>query len=382
MAPPVRRLAKQTGRQAPVKVAPARTPGVSGRETLAPYPLAQVRLAWLTETCIEWFLPAVVREVLVPLAPGSKRGVTDPALRLLALHLYLHYEVKNRPGSIQRDWTWTDEMIEAYKSTAVKKAKGEAGRSDLAQLKDEIYPLLDRIEQRFKARNLHPEEAAKGPDATAETEGPSTRKAKKVQYRAEARREPRTLQYQLEANWNKSKGAKRAARAIWDRALREVRRPEYAAVGVGTSLPAVAVAMSMPGFAGAYLPLLAGADLYFGPQIRFRAFLLGFDLSALKLGKLFVAVPGLSRHGRAQAYDFVIKNQVTGKIVADIGPAQIPRWRQVQSFGTTWEDALRQAIVAEGLFSPERRPGKFSPLGHEPWHYDYMPVTAAPKRPE
>ncbi len=81
-------------------------------------------------------------------------------------------------------------------------------------------------------------------------------------------------------------------------------------------------------------------------------------------GSVPLAVPGLSRHGRARAFDFQI--QKGGGIVAGAGTGAV---KEVWDKGG-WTEKLKAAVTAsEAPFDgPLETPA-------EPWHYDYEPAS-------
>ena len=92
-----------------------------------------------------------------------------------------------------------------------------------------------------------------------------------------------------------------------------------------------------------------------GEARRFASFLRGAQTRATPT----LAVPGLSPHGQARAFDFQVMRG--GQMVA--GPTSAGAWD-----GAGWTDRLQEAV--------RRASTKFSgPLEspREPWHYDYRP---------
>jgi hypothetical protein len=87
-----------------------------------------------------------------------------------------------------------------------------------------------------------------------------------------------------------------------------------------------------------------------------RAFLSGWEPEA----KVAIAVPGVSPHGRARAFDFQIA-QNGGIVVAASTKIIEAVWD-----GEGWTEKLKQAVTESGM--PFKGPLE-SP--REPWHYDY-----------
>lgn len=87
-----------------------------------------------------------------------------------------------------------------------------------------------------------------------------------------------------------------------------------------------------------------------------RAFLLGWEPEA----KVMIAVPGLSPHGRARAFDFQITKN--GAIIVAANTRIIETVWNAEG----WTEKLKAAVTASGMpfDGPLQRPP-------EPWHYDY-----------
>jgi hypothetical protein len=92
---------------------------------------------------------------------------------------------------------------------------------------------------------------------------------------------------------------------------------------------------------------------------KFRAYLAKVSLSE----KIMLAPPGLSDHGHGGAYDFVVLEKTTDKMMASTGKSWVSTWDGPHG----WTGKLKTAIEASGQ-------GHFKgPLAtpYEPWHYEY-----------
>jgi hypothetical protein len=76
------------------------------------------------------------------------------------------------------------------------------------------------------------------------------------------------------------------------------------------------------------------------------------------------ATPGLSQHGQAKAFDFVVHDGA-GKVIVGTNSSQKHKWREER-----WSEQLKSAITgAKARFSgPLTSPD-------EPWHFIYTPAA-------
>ncbi|MGE0503678.1 MAG: hypothetical protein AB7I79_23875 [Rhizobiaceae bacterium] len=110
--------------------------------------------------------------------------------------------------------------------------------------------------------------------------------------------------------------------------------------------------------------IAAAVSYWFSEQPRasereFRAFLSAWKPS----GAVFIAAPGLSPHGRAQAFDFQIAR--AGAVIAAANTRIIDSVWDADG----WTERLKDAVSASGepFEGPLENP-------REPWHYEYNPV--------
>jgi hypothetical protein len=78
------------------------------------------------------------------------------------------------------------------------------------------------------------------------------------------------------------------------------------------------------------------------------------------------ATPGLSDHGRANAFDFIVIHKLNGQIIADAKSATArEKWDK-----PGWTEKLKQAVINTGnhFEGPLGSPGGGL---YEPWHYIY-----------
>jgi len=134
----------------------------------------------------------------------------------------------------------------------------------------------------------------------------------------------RSLDEQL-SKWNENDSVKRAGEELFTRALTEISTTSYA---------------EPPGA---------------GEVERFERFLRGADTGTTPT----LAVPGLSPHGQARAFDFQVMRG--GALVA--GPSSPSGWD-----AAGWTAKLQEAV---GRASTKFTGPLASP--REPWHYDYRP---------
>jgi hypothetical protein len=334
------------------------------------------------ELCIDLELPAVVRnKVLILPKPGKKvgyrAGVTDPARRLLALKMYLDYQARNGKDSIERKWTWGDEKIEDYD-------KDEPSDPELAAFKRAIKADLDAVTSAFRKRNKRiPAKKEAGEKGSTPGTGKEEKQGEVEAYVLKANPRPRDLAYQIGPNWNVNNKVRKAAPALWKRALQEITRnyPHVPGEQFGLGVGLASRNDSALDLETRVKIKVAGAWLRVEAATAFANFLRALNLKSFlrasledKKFELLVAVPGTSRHGVGGAYDFQVYKEEKGapKLIAGIGSEYLVTWdTQKSPTGKTWKEELNHAINHPTKPTTGQFDAKHLQEPYEPWHYNY-----------
>jgi hypothetical protein len=241
-----------------------------------------------------------------------------PLREHLALRMYCAYALHGLPGhrgTIEQNWVWSKEQSRKYQQTA-----------EFAEARHEI----ERINTNFQVLNT------------------SFNRAQAYYVRANT--DPRPWEEQL-GNWLKSAGTAHAGGAwVLDQASQNLNN-------------VLLQEIVQPASRESNEPRYSDAPGDHASLQHFKRFL--GSSRTRPSPSLTWATPGLSQHGQAKAFDFVVHDGA-GKEVVGTHSSQKQKWKHER-----WSEQLSTAVkMSSGRFSgPLQSPD-------EPWHYIYTPNSS------